>query len=322
MRLKRRLLTFLRRTLGTNQLASDMADLRAQLERIEQGSQVEVLPGTPYSRVAVPMEYPPSRDLRPRWGYGRPLLQPMVDWIQPHAEDYRAVLAAMSARAPQLAKINRDFDHDRLPEPGWLGGAYVAFDAAALYTLIGLHKPRLYLEIGSGLTTAFAWRSIRDHGLDTRIVSIDPAPRAAIDRICHQVVRAGLETCDLGVFDQLQPGDILFLDGSHRVFMNSDVTVFMLEVLPRLKPGVIVHVHDIHLPWDYHEMFTPWYWSEQYILASPIIAAPDRVRPILPTAWVCRRPEFAEWFANPPVDLGAENHAWRDGGALWFTPRG
>ena len=112
---------------------------------------------------------------------------------------------------------------------------------------------------------------------------------------------------------------ILFLDGSHRVFMNSDVTVFMIDVLPRLKPGVIVHVHDIQLPWDYPDMFTNWYWSEAYILATYLIAARDRVRPVLPTAWVCRAPQFENWFANPPVDLGAQNDGWRGGGAMWFT---
>ncbi len=83
----------------------------------------------------------------------------------------------------------------------------------------------------------------------------------------------GLETCDLARFDQLQPGDILFLDCSHRVFMNSDVTVFMIDVLPRLRPGVPVHVHDIVLPWDYPDMFTNWYWSEAYILAAYLIGA-------------------------------------------------
>jgi len=132
-------------------------------------------------------------------------------------------------------------------------------------------------------------------------------------------VREGLETCDIALFDRLQPGDIVFLDGSHRVFMNSDVTVFMIDVLPRLKPGVLVHVHDIALPWDYPDMFVDWYWSETYILAAYLIGARDRVRPVFPTAWVCRNPQFDAWFARPLVDLGGGNAAWRDGGSMWFT---
>jgi hypothetical protein len=63
----------------------------------------------------------------------------------------------------------------------------------------------------------------------------------------------------VAIFDRLQAGDVLFLDGLHRGFMNSDVTGFMLDVLPRLRPGVLVYVHDIPLPWDYPDMFTDWY---------------------------------------------------------------
>jgi predicted O-methyltransferase YrrM len=227
---------------------------------------LEILPGTPYSRYALPIEYPPSRDLRPRWGNTHPLLKPIVDWIAPHQATYRGWLDAITRRAPQLDKVVRQFDPAKLPEPAWIGVPYSPFDAAALYAIIGETRPKLYLEIGSGVTTAWAYRSIRDHGLSTRIVSVDPEPRAAIDSICDEVVRAGLETCDLAVFDQLEPGDIVFMDGSHRSYMNSDVTVFMLEVLPRVKPGVLIHVHDIELPWDYSEWTVPWYWNEAYML--------------------------------------------------------
>lgn len=336
--MRRNLTGLLRRAAGTTGLGERLDALRGEmLGRIEAlradlarqapppapapaAPGLEVLPANAYARYALPMEYPPSRDLRPRWGYTHPLIGPLAEWMGRHDEDYRAVLRGMRDAAPILRRINLDFDHARLPEPGWRGTPYAPFDAAVLHAMIGRHRPRLYLEIGSGSTTAVARRAARDHGLATRIVSIDPEPRAAIDALCDEVIRAGLETCDLAVFDRLQPGDVLFLDGSHRVFMNSDVTVFMLDVLPRLAPGVVVHVHDIHLPWDYPDMFTPWYWSEAYILAAWIMAAPDRVRPLMPTAWVCRAPQFADWFAaGPLVDLGAENEGWRGGGALWFT---
>jgi hypothetical protein len=219
---------------------------------------------------------------------------------------------------PYLSRIPRDFDHAH-PEAAWIGVPFAPFDTAALYTLVGHYRPRLYLEIGSGISTAFARRAIRDHGLGTRIVSIDPEPRASIDAICDEVVRDGLETCDLKLFDALAPGDILFLDGSHRVFMNSDVTVFMIDILPRLKPGVIVHVHDITLPWDYPDMFVNWYWSEAYILAAYLIGARDRLKPVLPTAWICRMPQFSQWFDRPLVDLDPFNDGWRGGGSMWFT---
>lgn len=334
--MRQHILDLVRRIAGTNRLQHELAALRGEIAvvlsspppaptaapeaAVEEAPKLTILPGTAYSRYAIPLEYPPSRDMQPRWGNTRPLLQPIVDWVSPHAEAYRHWLTAIRRNSLALSKIAYQFDPEKLPEPAWVGVPYCAFDAAALYTIIGETKPKLYLEIGSGITTAFAHRSIQDHELSTRIVSIDPEPRAAIDGVCDEVIRAGLETCDLAVFDRLEPGDILFFDGSHRSYMNSDVTVFMLEILPRLKPGVVVHVHDILLPWDYPDWAVPWYWNEQYILAAYIIGAAARLRPILPTAWVCKDPAFQDWFATPPVDLGPENGSWQGGGAMWFTP--
>jgi hypothetical protein len=312
--------TLLRRARGTQALLRRVSRIKVAIRSLSNDRQYEILPGTEYSRYALPVDYPPSRDLQPRWGHTRPVIASIAEWMGRHDDDYRGILAGMSRRAPELARIAREFDVSLLPEPAWCGVPIAPFDSAALYTLIGETKPALYLEIGSGITTAFARRSIRDHGLSTRIISIDPEPRSAIDAVCDEVIRAGLETCDLAVFDRLQPGDILFLDGSHRVFMNSDVTVFMIDVLPRLKPGVLVHIHDITLPWDYYDTLVPWYWSEMYILAAYLIGARDRVKPIFPTSWVCRSPQFAGWFDSPPpVDLGDKNDGWRGGGSLWFT---
>ncbi len=281
-------------------------------------SQYALLSGAEWARYAIPLDYLPSRDLRPRWGTTSPPIAAIAGWIAEHDANYHSILRAMAERADLLARIPLQFDHTTL-EPAWFGVPFAPFDAAALYTLIGETKPRLYLEIGSGVTTAFARRSIQDHGLSTRIISIDPEPRAAIDAICDEVVRQGLETCDISLFDALQPGDILFMDGSHRVFMNSDVTVFMIDVLPRLRPGVLIHLHDITLPWDYPDMFINWYWSEAYILAAYLIGARERVLPIFPTTWVCRAQQFDHWFERPIVDLGAGKDSWRGGGSMWFT---
>ena len=92
---------------------------------------------------------------------------------------------------------------------------------------------------------------VRDHHLRTRVISSDPRPRVEIHSLCDEGIRHPLESIDLAVFDQLAPGDILFIDSSHRVFTNSDVNVVFLEVLPRLQPGVLVHLNDIFLLYDY-----------------------------------------------------------------------
>lgn len=275
------------------------------------------LPGTEYSAYAVPIEYPPSRDYRPRWGNSRPC-EPILDaWFRNHVPAYLAFLDDMRRLAGNLADIPVQFDESQLPCPAWAGVPYCPFDAVALYTMVHKYRPKIYLEIGSGVSTCFAYRAVRDAGLATQIVSIDPEPRAKIDELCDRIERVGLETCDLSLFDTLEAGDILFFDGSHRSFMNSDVTVFMIDVLPHLKRGVVVHVHDITLPYDYPAMFQNWYWNEQYLLAVYLMGNKDRIDPLLPTAFVCRDAFASEDLTM--VDLGEHNARWRGGGAMWFT---
>jgi predicted O-methyltransferase YrrM len=289
-----------------------------RMELASQFSKYTLLPSDLNARFALPLDYPPSRVLKPRWGATQPPIKPLSDWIGAHDATYHELLRDMQNLRAPLNAISRDFSHEK-PDAAWVGVPFAPFDLAVLYTLISRTHPARYLEIGSGASTLFARRAIKDQGLSTRIISIDPEPRAEIDAICDEVIREGLEVCDMALFDQLEPGDIVFLDGSHRVFMNSDVTVFMIDVLPNLKPGVLVHLHDIALPWDYGDMFINWYWSEAYILAAYLIGARGSTRPVFPTAWVCRSPQFSEWFAEPLVDLGTLNDGWRGGGSMWFT---
>jgi hypothetical protein len=277
----------------------------------------EVLPGSEWARLAIPLDYPPSRDFRPRYGYTTAPISEIHGWFKSHDPQYLDFLRHM--RSLPLAQINRQFVH--LSDPAWPGGAICSFDALALYAMIVKYRPRIYLEVGSGMTTLFARQAAKDHGLNTRIISIDPEPRAAVDAACDEVVRTGLEVCDLSIFDQLGENDILFVDGSHRSFMNSDVTVFFIDVLPRVRPGVLIHLHDITLPWDYPEMFRDWYWNEQYLLAVYLMAAKERLDPVLPTAYICRAPWFDAEMPNPIVDLGKHNDGWKGGGSMWFTKR-
>jgi hypothetical protein len=277
-----------------------------------------ILPANDYARYALPIEYLPSRDLRPRWGVSHPPIPSLSAWFADHASAYRAFVGEMRTAAPDLADIPRQFSEANLPQPAWFGIPFNPIDSLALYTMVKTRRPRRYLEIGSGGTTCFAYKAITDNQLDTTIMSIDPEPRSAIDAICDKVIRDGLETCNLSIFDDLEANDILFFDGSHRSFMNSDVTVFMIDVLPRLKPGVIVHVHDISLPYDYPEFLTNWYWSEQYMLAVYLMNARHRIEPLLPAAFICRDSQFEDLLARPPIDLGAAN-AWGGGGSMWFT---
>ena len=324
---------FFRRLLGTSQILGRLDWIEMQLSQLAGNrttgsapagllsatAKLEILPGTPYSKYETPIEYLPSRDFQPRWGYAKPRIHSLCAWFAEYLDDYRNILADMSANKVDLANIPRDFNERNLPSPAWCGVPYSPFDGAALYTLIKKFRPKRYHEIGSGISTCFAYKAIAEHCPGAAITSIDPEPRAAIDTICTRVIRDGLETCNLEIFEELEANDILFFDGSHRAFMNSDVTVFLIDVLPRLKPGVLVHVHDIFLPYDYPDSFKHWYWNEQYLLAVYLMNARHRIRPVFPTNFVCREPSFAPWFRAPLIDLGSANDGWLGGGAMWFT---
>ena len=125
------------------------------------------------------------------------------------------------------------------------------------------------------------------------IISIDPYPRRQIDAVCDRIMREPLETAELDAFAELQAGDIVFVDGTHRVFTNSDAVVFFLDVLPALPPGVLVGIHDIHLPDDYPPAYTYRHYSEQYLLATYLLAEPDWLRTVLPCWYLSDHPRLA-----------------------------
>lgn len=314
-------LDILRRIFGTKQIIDQLQNISQRSQLTASGNGLELLPGTEYSKFAIPLDYPPSRCFEPRYGYSTNKIEKISQWFSSYEEEYINFLKYM--RTIDVSNIPINLTSGVHLTTAWIGGAICAFDSMALFAMIQKVKPRIYLEIGSGMTTCFARSAIKEAGLDTKIVSIDPEPRGEIDAICDEVIRFGLETCDLSIFDTLESGDILFFDGSHRSFMNSDVTVFFIDVLTRIKPGVVIHIHDILLPWDYPDSFKYWYWNEQYMLAIYFMCGQDAFVPLLPTAWICRSPEFEDCFSLPFVDLGTKeaNLSWRGGGSMWFTKR-
>lgn len=156
-------------------------------------------------------------------------------------------------------------------KPYWPNGWISFFDSATIAAFIKCHKPNLYIEIGSGHSTKMARWAINKYSNSTKLISIDPQPRLGIDALCDEVIRSRLEDVDLTIFKNAKPGDIIFFDGSHRLFQNSDVTAFFMDILPIIPPGVIIHVHDIFLPFDYPESWMKRYYNEQYILGALIM---------------------------------------------------
>lgn len=176
-----------------------------------------------------------------------------------------------------------DNDHD----PYWHQYWFNSIDAVALVAYLTLNRPRRYIEIGSGNSTKFARWAVAKGDLPTEITSVDPKPRAEINDLCDNVFRQRLQDCDLSIFDALEEGDILFFDGSHRVLSNSDVMVFFLEILPRLRDGVYIHVHDIFLPDDYPPQWGKRFYTEQYMLLPYLMGRTPLIQTILPAYFAC-----------------------------------
>lgn len=261
-------------------------------------------------------EYP--YDPRPRYGHGHPSHPALERAFQSLVPEIRANLQLMGKFGPQLLAIPHDSDAARPHEPHWANGWLPALDAVSLYAAVANGRPGRYMEVGSGNSTKFAARAKRDFAIGVEITSIDPWPRAEIDVLCDEVIRAPLEATDLRIFDDLDSGDILFIDNSHRSFQNSDVTVFFLEVLPNLKPGVIVGIHDIFLPNDYPPSWKRRWYNEQYLLAACLLSRDPGFRVTMPNAFVTGRPDLHQelsplWAALARQDLHL------GGAAFWIV---
>ncbi len=255
-------------------------------------------------------------DLHPRYGYDRPAHKRLFEILNSNREKYKQVLETVLAHADLLSEIQlRGADND--PAPSWINDFLPGLDSSLLYTLVASTKPRTYMEIGSGNSTKFVRRAIQDRQLSTRIVSVDPHPREEVDALCDEVIRQPVETVDLNIFRELEPGDILFVDHSHRSFMNSDSTVVFLDILPELKPGVLVQIHDIYLPWDYPAEWTDRYYNEQYLLACYLLARPN-FEVILPATFVSIDSELSQiltpLWKNPKLTPGPGTH----GASFWI----
>lgn len=156
-------------------------------------------------------------------------------------------------------------------------GHFESVDAEILYSLVRHRRPRRFFEIGSGYSTLLTRQAAEVNaaqGHPCAITVFDPYPSPLLTRATSSPVTVRAEPAQripLGTFDVLEEGDILFIDSSHVVTIGSDVRRLILEVIPRLKPGVLVHVHDLFLPADYPRYWVKTrlrFWNEQYLVQA------------------------------------------------------
>jgi len=236
---------------------------------------------------------------------------------------------------------------------------YKGGDAEVLYALLRHLRPQHVLEIGSGNSTLIASAAMaanRRDGSPGELVAVDPTPTVALDPqptvrkeggaagwLVHvsgretpidgltRVERIDCRELPLDRFEALQAGDVLFIDTNHVVKLDSEVNWLFLEVLPRLAPGVWVHLHDIHLPYEYPPYYPllAGFLTEQYLLQAFLTGSAWRVEIALAALFRDRHDELVELIPSlrEDVDPGTplygvpEFRTWIPG-AMWIRQPG
>ncbi|MBL7827859.1 MAG: class I SAM-dependent methyltransferase [Saprospiraceae bacterium] len=254
---------------------------------------------------------------KPRYGHGLPAHTRLLEIIEANRDIYATWMQKIMRHAGQLQEIKKIEQETDSSKPGWNNGFLPGLDIMALYTILAETNPRRYVEVGSGNSTLVAYKAVQDHDLDTQIISIDPYPRAEIDHLADEIIRKPFEAVDTAWLSELEKGDILFIDNSHRILPNSDATVFFLETLPALRPGVIVHVHDVYLPYDYPQFMCDRFYSEQYGLAINLLANSKRYQTIFPAYFISEDKDLSDMIA-PIWDHPNLRQVEKHGGSFWL----
>jgi hypothetical protein len=200
---------------------------------------------------------------------------------------------------------------------------FSGLDAALYYAIVRDLKPARIFEVGAGYSTRIAARALAANareGRDGAITVIEPYPEARLTEagIEMRLVQERVEDLDPATFGVLDRGDILFIDSSHVLRCGGDVAAELLEILPRLKPGVWVHIHDIFFPFDY-----PADWvigqriafNEQYAVEA-FLTFNDRFTVRFSNCWLATDYPEAAAELDPAGGAGAKP------ASLWLTRTG
>ncbi len=199
--------------------------------------------------------------------------------------------------------------------------------AAILHCMIRRYKPRRLIEIGSGNSSLVISAALERNKQDStqnscKYAIIDPYPGETVQRglpALNQIVKERVELVSADVFGALEENDILFIDSSHVVKTGSDVNYLILDILPNIAPGVIVHFHDIDLPYEYPRVYATnpafrMFWTEAYLLQA-FLTSNDQWEILLGMGYLMkeRMREFQSAF--PHFDLEKN---WANSGSFWI----
>lgn len=223
------------------------------------------------------------------------------------ASAWRDVVADIAGWRDTFAAFGADPRDPELANP-W----FPPLDGMAAYALVRKFRPRRILEIGSGNSTYVLARAVQDNGIG-RVTCIDPAPRREIDGLGVDLVRRMMTPADADRASELEADDILFIDSSHILLPGTDVDIQLNRLLPRLAPGVLVHVHDIFLPDDYPAHWREFRYAEQNALIGWILGGAFEI--VWPGFYVLSRHQ-----AEVQAAVGGASPL-RSAGSFWLRRR-
>jgi len=201
--------------------------------------------------------------------------------VSNEASIYPHVMDLMSGQRPRFLEFINSISANQKffdtfgqgsPNPEWSSRWISPLDGAAIYTGITEFKPRRIIEVGSGNTTHFMVRAIVDHTMETTVTCIDPSPRIEVSGLPVDFKQRVLSLEDLSLVQQLEENDILFIDSSHILQQGFDLDIILNHFLPALKPGVILHFHDIFLPYSYPAEWESFRFNEQNALIGWLLS--------------------------------------------------
>jgi methyltransferase family protein len=184
---------------------------------------------------------------------------------------------------------------------------YGGLDAALLYAMIRHFRPERVLEVGSGMSTRITAAALQANDAG-HLVAADPYVPQPVESDRVEYHNWPAEEIPLKQFTMLSASDVLFVDTTHTVKIGSEVNRLVLEVLPQLQPGVIVHFHDVYTPWEYPR-YVPevqrGFWAEQYLLEALLTENPRYEVIFASYAVTMNSPDTVRSFCAEPGNPGS-----------------
>ena len=190
-------------------------------------------------------------------------------------ESHKSILNEIDS---YLVNFDKEFGHTNVLERRnklqytLFNGMFEWMDARLLHYFLQKNKPKKIIEIGSGNSTLLTYNTKLMFNLDVEIICIEPYPSDYLNKLHENgkitLIKSRLEDIDLTIFTTLKENDILFIDSSHVLKLDSDVMFYFTKIFPVLNKNVLIHIHDIFFPYDYP---LEWlkkgrFWNEQYFL--------------------------------------------------------